>query len=313
VTPSLYKLSFDPVNDIINTTTEAGMLIPDNAALAWVATQPSDVDVVANSAENPRAVLDPWNDSNWARLDWTAGYKTLRMKLAPLDDTLGEMTEVYCFVGYRSAASTNLKIRFRTTTTGVTFDASLPVSATRKVVMFRIQTALVAPLPTQPWSLSEVELEAGWPTSAPAVTGTGTAEIYFAGLAVHFKPRQNLVESERIFEHTETRPVTRPGHGRGPRGGDTIIWEPYTVRETIPATTELLGKFFANIEGYADDGEFAAAGSFTGASGALIQRAPDILAHMLVRYGGESLAKVEQGVGAFGSFVDARSLLQDPR
>jgi hypothetical protein len=161
--------------------------------------------------------------------------------------------------------------------------------------------------------LSEVELEAGWPTSAPAVTGTGTAEIYFAGLAVHFKPRQNLVESERIFEHTETRPVTRPGHGRGPRGGDTIIWEPYTVRETIPATTELLGKFFANIEGYADDGEFAAAGSFTGASGALIQRAPDILAHMLVRYGGESLAKVEQGVGAFGSFVDARSLLQDPR
>jgi hypothetical protein len=123
----------DPVNDIINTTTEAGMLIPDNAALAWVATQPSDVDVVANSAENPRAVLDPWNDSNWARLDWTAGYKTLRMKLAPLDDTLGEMTEVYCFVGYRSAASTNLKIRFRNTTTGVTFDASLPVSATRKV------------------------------------------------------------------------------------------------------------------------------------------------------------------------------------
>lgn len=306
-----HLVPLDPAapGDVINTTTEAGLLIPDNTDLAWISATPVDVDVVANSAENPRALLDTFNDQNWARFDWAAGYRTVRMKMPALQD-LGDMTEVYLFAGYRSVASTNLKIRLRNTSTGTTVDGALAASATRRIVMARIATAWVAPLSTNPWDFSEIELELGWPTSAPAVSGSGTGEGYFAGFVVRFKPRQELIESEKVFEHQATRPITRfPGKGMF----EKTVWQPYTARDVLPAVQELLGKFFANVEGYADDGEFAAAGSFTDVAGALIERAPDMLAHQLVRYANEPLANIEQGVGAYGSFKDARALLRDPR
>lgn len=297
----------DPVNDVINTATEAGMLIPDNTSLAWVGAYPVDVDVVANSAENPRAVLDPFNDENFAKFDWTAGYRTLRMKMPSLDD-LGEMVGVYLLCGYRSIANTNLKLRFRNTTTSTVVDGSLAISATHRIVMGRLGTVWGGALPGTPWAFSEMELEAGWPTSTPVITGTGTAEVYFAGFLVNFKPRQETIESEKLFEHQATRPVAR--HFGGPRGGrDVTIWQTYTARETVPAIQELVGKFFANVEGYGDDGEVAAAGTFTGTADALIERPPDVLAHILAKYGAESLANVETAPGVFGSFADARANL----
>jgi hypothetical protein len=298
----------DALNDIFKTTTGSGLLIPDNVALAWTSALPVDVDVVANSGENPRAVLDPFND-DWTRLDWTNNLKTVRMKMPSLDEKLGEMAEYYIFCGYRSNANTNLKLRLRNTATGGTFDMDLAASATRVIKMLRVGTAWGSPGPVAPWGFSECELEAGWPTSTPVITGTGTAEIFFAGVVVRFRPRQVLIQSERGISRTEHRPVQRTGPGGGP--GERPAWAPYTVNDLQPAVEELAGTFYANSEGYADDGTFAPIGSFTGGGATtVVERGPDIIAHMLVAHGGEALANIERTAAAFGSFVDARALLK---
>jgi len=298
--------ALDPVTspgDVVNTLTEAGMLIPDNADLAWVNVRPTDVEVVANTAENPRAVLDPLGDTNYAKFDWTGGFRTLRMKMQALDN-LGEMTGVYAFIGYRSVANTNLTLRVGNPTTGAVVDIALPATSTRSLYMKRVATAWTAPF-TTPWALTDVQLEAGWPTGAPVITGTGTAEVYLAGLVVRYRPRLDVVTSERVFDRRESRPVARRP-GEGPVGSKPA-YTTYIVHETLPAVTELKGDFFACVQGYADDGQYAPVGSFAGAN-TVIERPWDVGAHLLVAYGGEALVSIERGVGVFGSFIDARTL-----
>lgn len=300
--------ALEPVSggDVVNSVTEAGMLIPDNADIAWVCIRPTDVDVVANSAENPRAVLDPMGDTNYAHLDWTNNLKTLRMKLASLDE-LGEMTGVFAVIGYRTLASTFLTLRARNTTSGNTSDIALPASPSRTLVMKRIGTAWNSGVLGAPFSFTDIELEFGWPTSTPAVTGTGTADVYFAGVVVRYKPRLDVVTSERLVDHAATRPGgAHDTHG--PPGHRRPAYHPYTVHETLPAVTELKGEFYANVVGYADDGQYATSGAFTGGVNAVVERPPDVVAHMLVGYGGEVLARIERDPSTFGSLVDARAL-----
>jgi hypothetical protein len=291
--------------DVINTATEAGLLIPDDSDMAWVSVRPTDVLVVANTLENPRAVLDPLGDTNYAKADWTNGFKTLRMKLAALEE-LGEMTGVFMFVGYRSVANTNLTLRLGNTVSGAVVDMAMAATSTRTLLMKRVGTAWNTPPLGQPWSFVDNALEVGWPTGVPVITGTGTAEIYLAGLVVRFKPRLDVVTSERIFDRTERRPRAVPPGGQP--GHTKPAWGTYVVHETLPAVTELKGEFFANVEGYMDNGQYAPANTFTGNINAVIERPSDVITHLLVAYGGELLADVERGVGVFGSLIDARAL-----
>lgn len=379
-----------PGTDIFNTVTEAGILIRDDESIAWASALPTGVADFSGSAENIRAVLDPWNDNNYCRLDWTAGFKFCHMHFPALPQELGVMTELYLFVSYKSPTSTNLTLRlYRDASPTAATDFAIPTTATRKVRMFRVATAWGTGLignhiPVSPYAFSETNMEFGWSNFPSLITGTGAAELYCAGWLVRFVPGQSVVQSERIITKTGTRPVTSP------RSGKTVFM-PYTVEETLPPVTELRGKFFANVDGWPDDGSgsyaaetltidwgTAVVGQFTvsfadasqlmkdrllrvsvgdlvttatggpsagstvsgynpatfvlsvslpntstgpvhGATlgiklrNALLERAPDILAHMLVNYGGEALANVEQGVGSFASFVDARVRLKNPQ
>ena len=76
------------------------------------------------------------------------------------------------------------------------------------------------------------------------------------------------------------------------------------MRDFQPAVTEISEKFFANLDGYTDDGS----GTYTGVASALIERAPDILRHILATYAAET--SVVTAVSTFGSFIDARAELK---
>lgn len=383
-----------PGTDIINTATEAGILVRDDEAIAWASALPGGVATFTGSGENIRAVLDPWNDNNYCRLDWTAGLKFCHMHFPALPQELGVMTEIYIIVAYRSPANTNLTLRiYRDASPTAATDFALPVTATRKIRMFRVATAWGTGLsgnhiPVSPYAFSETNMEVGWPTFPSVITGTGTAELYCAGWLVRFIPGQSIILSDRVVSKTSTRPVRARGKGGAPGG---TVFMPYTTEETLPAVTELRGKFYANVDGWPDDGLGSFAGetlsvswgtavsgqftvSFADASqlmkdrllrvsigdlivsatggpntggtvtgynpttfvltlsnanlstgpvhgatlgiklrNALLERAPDILAHMLVNYGGEPLANLEQGATTFGSLVAARAKLLNPQ
>lgn len=289
--------------DVVNEDDEAGILLADDATEGIACAFPVDISIVANTAENPRAVLDPYNDTNFARFDWAAGYRTLRMRFANIADVGdlwpadGSSRGVCVFYGYRAPSATNLTCRHRVISHPTSYyDLPVPASTSLKAEYAFVNSTWI----TSAWDLSDWEVEFGWPTSSPAVSGSGTAELYFIGLMAYFVPRQKTIESEKEFVHWETRPIPR----RGPFRSRVPIWAPYEIRETIPAVLEVTGKFFANIEGYADDD----AGTYTGVEGALIERPTDVLRHLLEVYGGESSQRFP--ASGFGSIVAARELLK---
>jgi len=296
--------------DVFNAFTGAGILLPDNSDAYWMAVFPSDYELVANTCENPRALTTKADELNYARFDWTAGLKTCRLKLPDLPPDTGEMTDSFIFCAYQSPANTNFKTLLRpngSLSGGIGVNLDQRTGRNILLVKYAIGPGWATPFdPAAPWSFAGLTLEVGWPTYSVPVTGTGAGEIYFVGLAFKFRPRQDIIQSERIFEHNEKRPVHRG------RLGDTS-WMPYVVRDTVPAVTELKGKFFANIEGYADDGTFETAGVFTGTANALIERPCDVLMHVLRAYGQESIYSIERNPGSYGCFTDARALLRSPR
>lgn len=299
--------------DLINDSVQgAGVLLADNAGLMWFGAAPASVEFVTNSAENPRAILDPWNDLNYVKLDYAAGQRELRFFCESPSD-LGEMTAVYYVVAYRAPAAVNLRFRAYDTSSGEPnpyIDSALPATGSAPIKVrygeIGIQWGII-PLPAAPWGLGAIRCSIGW----FGVGGdAGTAEIYFANLAVRHISKQEMLASARVISHTETRPVIqRRGKGSGPRTGTNTIYLPYEVHETLPAITELRGKFFANAQGWMDD----AVGSISGAPYALIEDAPGILALLLRKYGLEAQSKITTGTGVFGSFSDARAKLFTPR
>lgn len=370
-----------PGTDIVNTLTEAGILLRDDSEYGWMSVWPTEVTNITDTMENSRALLDPNNENTFARADWNANYKVATLQF-PSIQPAGELTKLIAFVGYRSVAHTNLQCRLFNKALGTLHVnlTGMPINANLNLIMTASPTSSFIPnIVEEGWNLSNIEMQLGWPTQAPTVTGTGTAEIYMAGFLIQYKPRQEIVISEQRVTHLETR----PSHGRNESQHDKArAMAPYNAEHILPAVTEASGKFYANVEGWGDDGAgtyasedleikygsctsgqftinfslvpqfykdrlatltagdlivarvggpatgtvtsyVAATGILTVTSantsnqasgfaditirtrGALIERAPHIARHMLVNYGAEAIAKVENTPGQFGAFIDA--------
>ncbi len=303
--------------NIINTDTEAGLKLPDNFDFAWVGLAPAEVLVATNGAIHARHAMNP-SDHTFAILDQanTLGYglaRDLVMKLPSLD-RLGDPVNMQMVVGYRS---------------------STPLTALKCEVWNDALTALFIGFTL---SAKTVPGEAGstldpypggsgaWPANLwdwgndrvlrlrfdQAASPAGWARIYFIGLIVQYKPREETLLTERHLGAYRLIPRGNApsfsvlgvfGSIRGPQ------YAPYRVPVIEPAVTEMRGKFWLNSQGKADD----ASGTFTGTAFALIERLPDLLRYLLTTYGGQVAANFETAVGAFGSFTDARATLIDER
>lgn len=273
----------------------AGFELRDDEPDAWYPIEPGDVEIVANNANNPRALLDPANDFNFARLNWTNLERELRVSLQSVQEP-GVMAEVYLWMAYQTFSPVNLRMEIANLSGA--FDFALPAAPTPSFLVVGLSTSGTwdgVQSPSQPWNFSETRLRVFY-----SGTGGGSAHVWRMGHVVRFTPRQELVRSERIVSSTEVRPTLR-GDGLVP-----FLLGPHTVHDRLPAQTEVRGKFYAAFPGHRDD----AGGTHTGTPLALVKRPVDIASHLLATYGQQPLAAITQGASEFGSFVKARAALK---
>lgn len=297
-----------PGGNIINGQTEAGITLPDNMDFAWLGLAPAEVIPVANSAYNPRHALDP-SDTTYATLDFAAGYRELRIKLPSIPGP-GDLVGWNAVIGYWSSAAfggCGFTISDDAISTQTNLITPLPVKTTPGEALsatFGTSGWGGFPTPDEPWSFGTNRMLRVYYDPSYGTQG-GWCRIFFIGVMVQFKPRQELLQTAKFTGQFRTVPRPR-GAGR-PFSSHSTYKEP--VME--PATTELRGKFYANVKGMKDQD-----GSYTDTINALIEKLPDIARHVLVARGGQHYHnQVEHGepygTPTFGSFIDAREALKD--
>lgn len=297
--------------DIVNETTEAGFTIPDGAAVAYYPCVPTTInELQVNQADNPRALLDEWNDINFVKFDHAAMLRQCQFTVEGPSRDVGDLANAYFVIGYRSSGAVGFKVRMDDPTSQVSptyLDASLPDTGGQyRVHYFSFGSIWGAvPLPAEPWSLGTIVFTLGWFGS---VGDAGLVEVYFANVTAKHVPRQEVLTTARTIETTKMRPTRRrtggPGRGRPHPSEYETVMEPYVVADLLPAVTEMRGKFFANVKGWMDD----AAGTYTGTPYALIDGAPDIMRHLLQQYGAVPSSAIA-APGTLGSFADARTTM----
>lgn len=276
--------------DIFNAADGAGFYVPDEAGTYWLPIFCTEVQVLANVADNPRAILDPANEHRFAKIDKAGGYYYLR-GLLPDVEPLGQLLEVWVVAAYTSFASIG-DIRIQFERAGVGSQLFTPAVSSTKFDAWQVTPG--GGFYTSDWQFSKNTLLAGF--QVPANAGNNGVKFYVRSLSalVRYRPKQEFIRFAKVWEPLP-EVLQEIGHG--------LI--PDKIEVTAPIT-ELDGEFFANGDGPNDDG----GGTFTGTASALISRAPDIASYLLQTYGGQSAGEIETGGGVHGSFADARAKLK---
>jgi len=284
-------LMYSP-STVVNGASGAGMTIPDGFSSAWIGVVPRDL-VVAGALE-ARNILDP-SDVSYALLDKAQpAFVNLAFsyQLVPTGVGIPLSAKWQSVVGYVSSSDLS----------GLNLYSRAGLDAENN------PTSLIMNLPasTTPTIALSQEWDSPWNNPAYVYTqavrfsgGAGTAKIFFVGMVYKVTILRVLLDTQRLVS-VEDSPV--------PERRDRAAFGPFAVRKRLPSASELRGDFYANWWGTKDDG----AGTYTGTPAAVVERAPDIIMEMLVRYGGVSLADIERGAATHGSFVGARGVLALP-
>lgn len=312
-----------PVDSALSTITEvltgpSYADIDDEGLVVRAPLRPIDVRTAVNTAEFPRRAIDPLNERQFAVLDQGAGKSRLDLLLPnpyPLGTIYGGVDVIVFFTG--DAANTNdLRVR---PYDGAGFGTTLTTASTPTTMQAAVWT-----WPNTWYSGAwEFGLDNGGMTYAGHLAGrqisiaidfTGgagnKARIYSVALSVKFKPYRNLLTPGATAE------IRGPAGALGAYGfggGSLFRWiidaahGRATFIPATPSTYEIDSAFYACLKGYVDDGS----GTYTGSAGAVIERVPDILRHLLAVVGGVSGGSIETTAGAHGSFVDGRSAIRD--
>jgi hypothetical protein len=320
--PASGTVSVDTVGEFLdlfnNATDGAGLLIGDKPSSGtdpfttiFVPLLPSNVELVAaNNAENPRAVLDPFNDTGYAVLDYTAGYRELRVRFPSIPEA-GDLVQADIEVGVHliSGSLTNVKLAVEVDRGGGNYaEITLPTPSPNPGYVGMAFGTGTPPawgtggLPANPWQFGDTIARIYF---SAAAAGT-VLHVYAKGLALRVRPTREIVGDRvamvpAIVEKRENAPWFAVGWNR-----QYVYTGTEMVPGTVPIYGPLLGPFAANMEGWADDGS----GTDTGVAGALIERAPDIVRLLLRNYGGMSNGDFETGSSTFGSLVKLRAELK---
>lgn len=288
---------------------ESYLEIADESVIAYAAVIPIDVRTSENTATNPRRAMDPHDETTFATLDQNTAKNELQLVL-PNPGGLGRIESVQYYVAWSGNAGNGNNLRIRTKTPGGAFGTT---SANW------VATATAAAIQTGTWSASDYSQNWDFGGSGTVFdvridfTGgtTNQARIYWVVLVVKYRPQRSLVTPGASL--WPVPPILQPlglsprqAADMGPIGN--ILYGLAGLRpNTIAPTFRVESQFYANLKGYADDGS----GTYTGVAAALIERAPDIMRHFLVTYGGVSGGNVETGASTPGSFVLVRSELRN--
>lgn len=309
----------DVVDDATGITSggDGTYTIDDDSLFAWHGCQPSEVYAgagVTNTAGNPRNALDVFDMTTYAVLDQGAGKNQLVLRM-PVVGQLGApapgvATKVYVAWTGDAANTHNIQARCYYRNTAAYSAAMFSVASTG--TSYTISSGNWLGGATPAWSLGgdggtgatgQVELVVDFAGGA-----ANKARIYWCAVPIKYTPYDTILSpAVKRFETTykaardwskgnSNRQGMRPRLSQGGR------W--VTLDEEIAALSAM---FYANPEGYADDGS----GTFTGTASALVQVPPDIVRHLLVTYAGlNASSDFETTGGAFGSFVDARGAVR---
>jgi len=279
-----------------DSTLGAGWYVGEDATVAFLPLAPVEIETTSNYCDNPLPLLDPKSEFNPAIFNWSGSKRNLLVRFAA-SEALGALhaTASVAYVIYRASSAT-ANLQFRIQNTAIPQGSGATTLPATTGLQFRSLALAYPGSPTywspDPWLFSNWQLIVEYQG-----TGAGSAEIFAVGCAIAYYPRRDRYDTRR---KTISIPVKKK------RPGSSILSRRYTVyeqREVLEDVTEVRGRFFANVLGYADDGS----GTYTGVAAALIERVPDILRHLLAIYGGTSAVATGS---AFGSLITARDYLK---
>lgn len=279
--------------------------INDDSLIAYYGVTPIDVRTGAgrNVADNPRRAADPFDETSYASLDMGASKHVLELTL-PSKSSLGYIESVDAVLAFIGDASNNHAIQIRpynhgTATAGTAVASTLGQS--RSVVPVVVTGTWDAAYWSRQWdfggSTNPIDIRVEFAGGTPGVT-FNKAKVLWVALRVKFRPQRSLMSPAIIVGGFLANAPINPNMQQlyGPLGlpGGTFQ----------PARLEVHGQFFGHAKGAPDS-----AGVYTGTVGAVIQRPPDMIRWFLDNYGDSPTC--ETAAGAFGSFVDARSILRN--
>jgi len=283
-----------------NAVTGSGYTIPNTGRYAMIRMIPGEIVQTANMADNARTIFDA-TDSNYAFFDVTASKKQITFLLSIPSEDVSDGTGSYCaweaIIGYQTYQSTNFGF-WQSTNPILTAPEVLPNSPTPTIARL---TGFSVPTSTWPSTLQNIPFCIGY-AGTTALDGTyGWAKVFFVGFVIYFRPKQEVVQSERIISTQELdirRAEWLEDHG----------YTPFSVPARTPPVTEVIGEFMDRTLGARDD----TAGTYTGTptTRPVIERAPDQIVYLLNSIAGVPLTDIERTVGGLGSFADARDLLK---
>ena len=155
------------------------------------------------------------------------------------------------------------------------------------------------------WDYSSIVVDARWtantgvPPAAQAPPSGVKIDVFAVGIWKLYKPDAKVYKATAAVKLKNVVADALRKHAHGPGG----IPNPMQPKLVATPDTEVESPFYGTIEGAVDD----SFGTYTGTSTALIERAPDITRHLLLHFGGQDAGSLEDGTGALGSFLDART------
>jgi hypothetical protein len=291
----------DPANaNIFNLPTGAGFQLTDGTPpVISCPVVPVGVETTADSGQNVGALLVANNEGAFATINAAKGHRRVRVKLPDIPP-LGDFVQAILYVVYRAFGTT---VPFTATIingASTSSMGSLANSATDTWASLNLGGPGSGSLPADGWSLGGVRLEVAFTGGSP----TGVIEVVALGIAIQYLPAQSLVETRRQYMKLRTYGRSALGateSGIGPFKARHNLF--YIWKDVVTDLYEFTGKLFANVFGWADD----ASGTVTGVANALVERASDIVRHVLLTYGAGTVLTT---AGAMGSFIDARRFLR---
>lgn len=313
-----YLAAVDSAASTITETLAAGGSyadITDDALVVNFRVLPVDVrtGVGNNTATNPRRALDITDETSYATLDQGAGANKLDVIL-PNPSPLGKIVgPVKLFVLFTGDAANTQNLRCYVRSAGVSSGVATAVSTSTAGAI--LSANYPAGWYSEAW---EFGVNEGGMTFGGAAVGdvislcvdfagavaANKAKIYAVGIIVPAKPNRDLVTPG---DPKRTHIAVVDIQGRAPTKSSSHVFSTVVDSPGTPDIYTFAADFFATLKGQADDG----GGTYTGSAGALIQRVPDIVRHVLQVYGGLSSGDLVTGAGQFGSFVDARDSIRN--
>ena len=300
---------------------ESSISIDDGAAECVVGIPPSAVNTAGafflNSATNPRAAMNPTDQTQFATIDQNTANNQLAL-LWPDVSTPGQISTtggVGIFLAFSGAVANDgvhkVRLRLVNPQTGAVAltQTSSVAEATSAGVTIMTVSAYVAGM--EDWRLSALTNRACVVVDFDGGT-TNIARVYWVAYKIPYKPQRNLLIPEEYATRSQGR--HRGRSFRWSFGTDGVLHSKEVFSgqlpdvEYRPAVYKFDAKLYGNVAGPTDD----VGGTYTGTGSALIERPPDVIRWLLDRFGGlDPDADFETGAGAFGSLTDLRTLLQD--